>query len=123
MDLLLLHANGGLGNYTYQWSNGDTLQTDTALQSATYTVTVSDGECITTSTVTVGETPGPAAGFSENPSILTLLDGPVTFVSNSTGNIVNWQWTFGDGNSGIGSSTQHQYTQPGHLSGNAYRYR
>ena len=108
-----VHASGGLGNYTYIWSNGPITPNDTGLTQGNYSVTVSDGECITTASVTVGETPGPAAGFSENPSILTLLDGPVTFVSNSTGNIVNWQWNFGDGNAGTGSTTQHQYTNLG----------
>jgi gliding motility-associated-like protein len=108
-----VNASGGLGNYTYFWSNGITTQIDTGLAQGSYTVTVSDGECTTSVSVNVGETPGPAAGFSENPKILTLLDGPVTFIDNSTGNVVNWLWSFGDGGSGSGSTIQHQYNNLG----------
>ena len=108
-----VNASGGLGNYTYLWSNGVTTPTDTGLVQGSYTVIVSDGECTTSVSVNVGETPGPAAGFSENPRILTLLDGPVTFIDNSTGNIVNWLWNFGDGGSGSGSTLQHQYNNLG----------
>jgi gliding motility-associated-like protein len=41
------------------------------------------------------------------------LDGPVTFIDNSTGNVVNWLWSFGDGGSGSGSTIQHQYNNLG----------
>jgi gliding motility-associated-like protein len=109
-----VHANGGLGTYTYLWSNGITTPTDTGLIVGTYSVTVSDGECSTSATVNVGNTPGPTAGFSENPMVLTLLDGPVTFLDNSMGAVVNWQWSFGDGAFDDSSSTaQHQYNNLG----------
>ena len=57
--------------------------------------------------------PGPVASFIARPQTLTLLDGPVEFYENSTGNIINWHWNFGDGTLSIGSSVQHQYTTLG----------
>jgi len=104
------NVTGGLGNYTYLWSNGQTTPTATHLTQGSYSVTVSDSECSNTASVIVMETPGPIAEFSENPRILTLLDGPVSFIDNSTGSIVNWLWNFGDGSSGNGSVIQHQYS-------------
>ena len=105
-----VNASGGLGNYTYLWSNGQTTPTATGLTQGIYTVTVSDTQCSNTASVNVLETSGPIAGFSEYPRITTLLDGLVTFTDNSIGNIVNWSWSFGDGCSGTGSTIQHQYT-------------
>ena len=104
-----VNATGGVGNYTYAWSNGPNTPNNTGLTQGSYSVTVSDSECSTSATVNVIEAPGPGAGFFEHPRIITLLDGPVSFIDNSTGNIVNWLWFFGDGSSGNGSSVQHQY--------------
>jgi len=110
-----VNATGGLGGYTYLWSdsNGQTTSTATGLAAGTYTVVVSDGGCSTTQTVNVLETPGPNAGFSANPQVLTIMDGPVSFLNNSSGNVVNWAWTLGDGSLGNGESFDHQYTNIG----------
>ncbi|MGD0712146.1 MAG: PKD domain-containing protein [Bacteroidales bacterium] len=106
-------ASGGSGTYSYLWSNGQTTSTITHLTAGTYTVTISDGSCSASASVIVSNTPGPVAGFTENPRILTLMDGPVTFTDNSSGNIVNWQWNFGDGDFGNGNYIQHQYSDTG----------
>lgn len=109
-----VNATGGVGNYTYLWSNGQTTPTATNLVQGTYNVTVSDGGCSTVETVNVLETPGPDAGFSASPTVLTLMDGPVNFLDNSSGNIVSWDWNFGDGaaNAG-GSNPSHAYENLG----------
>jgi gliding motility-associated-like protein len=107
-------ATGGLGTYTYLWSNGQTTAIDAGLTQGGYTVTVSDGGCSTSAMVTVGETAGPTAAFTANPQILTIMGGPVAFTDNSVGNIVNWQWNYGDNTSfGSGSNTTHQYKNVG----------
>ena len=103
-------ATGGVGNYTYLWSNGQSATSITGLTYGSYSVTVTDSECSSSATVNVVEAPGPKAGFTVHPSVITLLDGPVSFVDNSTGNIVSWAWNFGDGTTGNGSFIQHQYT-------------
>lgn len=109
-------ASGGTGTYTYAWSTNPQQFTSSAtgLSSGTYTVVVNDGLCSVSATAYVPEIPGPDAGFSANPKILTLMDGPVTFTDNSSGNIVAWDWSFGDGSANAGgSSTSHLYENLG----------
>jgi gliding motility-associated-like protein len=106
-----INATGGLGTYTYLWSNGQTTPIATGLVQGSYTVTVSDGGCSTVQTVNVMETLGPDAAFTAHPKILTIMDGPVTFTDNSTGNVVNWQWIYGD-NSPNGSSPDNTHPYP-----------
>jgi gliding motility-associated-like protein len=109
-----VNAIGGLGNYTYLWSDGQTSSTSIGLTQGSYSVTVSDSQCSVSTSVNVMEIPGPIAGFSEHPNILTVMEGPVTFTDNSTGNVVNWVWNFGDGTAtGSGSSTSHPYPAVG----------
>jgi SprB repeat/Secretion system C-terminal sorting domain len=49
-------ATGGNSTYTYLWSSGGTLATESGLAPATYTVTVTDGNaCTGTQTVTITE--------------------------------------------------------------------
>jgi gliding motility-associated-like protein len=105
-----VNVSGGTGTYNYSWSNGQTAQTAINLTQGSYMVSVYDGGCSTFAVANVMETPGPTAAFTVHPETITLLDGPVVYNDNSTGNIINWFWNFGDGTSGIGSSIQHQYT-------------
>jgi len=108
------HAMGGIGSYTYLWSNGQTDSIATGLTQGTYTVTVSDEGCSTFKTVNVMETSGPTAAFTAHPKVLTIMDGPVYFVDNSIGNIVNWVWIYGDGTAdGSGSNSSHPYPNIG----------
>lgn len=103
-------TTGGTGVYTYNWNNGQTTNTLSNVATGTYNVTVSDGTCTTSASAYVPSTPGPTAGFSANPSIVSPSDGPIIFTDNSSGNIVNWVWSFGDGTpDGNGSQTSHQY--------------
>jgi gliding motility-associated-like protein len=61
-------ATGGVGNYTYAWSSGQTTQTTTGLPIGTYTVTVTDANgCSTTGSVTVDE-PAPITTIFTNVS-------------------------------------------------------
>lgn len=53
-----INPSGGSGNYTYNWSTtpAQTGQTATGLPAGTYTVTVTDGACSGTNTVTINNT-------------------------------------------------------------------
>jgi gliding motility-associated-like protein len=108
-----VNVTGGSGTYTYLWSDGQTAQTAVDLTHGSYMVSVYDGGCSAFAVANVMETPGPNAVFTVHPQTITLLDGPVVFNDNSTGNIINWFWNFGDGTSGTGSSVQHQYSNIG----------
>jgi gliding motility-associated-like protein len=106
--------SGGSGNYTYLWSDGQTTATATGLNGNSYSVTINDGFCTASASVFVTAIPGPDAGFSANPQILTIMDGPVSFLDNSSGNIVGWNWTFGDGTATGGvPSIEHSYENLG----------
>jgi len=104
-------VTGGSGIYTYIWNNAHNTSSITGLSAGTYTVTASDGTCITIASASVVNLPGPTAGFSSNPSVVTPTDGPIIFTDNSTGNITSWLWSYGDGSpNGIGSAASHQYS-------------
>ncbi len=104
---------GGTGTYTYNWSNGETTETISNLTSGNYSVTVYDGPCSGTASVFVGSTPGPLADFVAYPSVANPGDD-INFSDNSTGNVIDWQWDFGDNSPwGSGSHTTHSYNQSG----------
>jgi gliding motility-associated-like protein len=108
-------ANGGYGTYTYNWNTNPQQTTQTAinLPSGTYTVTVDDGGCTATTSGNIAFIPGPTAYFLAHPKVLTIIDGPVSFHDNSSGNIVNWQWTLGDGSMASGIAFDHKYNSVG----------
>jgi gliding motility-associated-like protein len=105
-------ASGGTGNYTYLWSNGVTLPTQT-VGVGTYVVTVNDGVCSNTDTVNVISAFEPTAAFTASGS---CPNAPIQFTDQSTlpgGQIISWDWNFG----GTGTSTVqnpiHTFPGPG----------
>ena len=111
-------AGCGTGSYTYSWSPTTGLSnpsipnpTATPTQTTTYTCTVSDGQTTQNATVTVTVNPVPTASFTYT----TVCEGNATqFNSTSTGSgITNYQWDFGDGQTGTGQNASHTYAQAG----------
>jgi gliding motility-associated-like protein len=103
-------ATGGTGTYTYLWNNGQTTQTATGLHAGSYVVTVDDGTCTVIISANVLSIPGPTAGFSAHPTVLTVMDNPVSFLNNSSGTIVSCLWNFGDGSpTETGNTVTHLY--------------
>ncbi|HEX5001054.1 MAG TPA: PKD domain-containing protein [Bacteroidia bacterium] len=105
-------ASGGTGNYTYQWSNGATLPIQT-VGAGTYIVTVSDGVCSNTDTVSVINAFVPTAAFTAAGS---CANGPVQFTNTSIvpgGIITAYNWNFGDGGTSIVQNPIHQFPGPG----------
>ena len=114
---------------TYQWNFGDgttgtgqsTIKTYNAAGTYSVTVTVSaptghSGSATTTAQIGSGGTAtfqisagGPYTGQPGQP--VTMLAQPLVG-SGQTG-VLNYQWTFGDGTSGIGQTTSHAYTTAG----------
>jgi len=56
---------------------------------------------------------GPIAAFSMSPPNQSLQGSPINFTDNSTGNIIAWYWTFGDGDTSIIQHPTHTYQSQG----------
>ncbi|MBL7893537.1 MAG: PKD domain-containing protein, partial [Bacteroidia bacterium] len=90
-------ATGGSGTYNYSWappvvSNHSSWPNIGQLKSGTYTVIVSDANnCSSVSTVSIGQTPPPVAGFSISPGKVICLGNTVMFTNTSGNPTVNWQ--------------------------------
>jgi len=109
---ITVSASQGTGNYSYMWSTSPTQTSNTivGISAGTYTVTVSDGICSVTTSVTVNSSAGPTAQFSANPSTVDIYNSDVSFIDHSSGNVVSWQWNFGDGSPpATGGFVDHTY--------------
>ena len=123
-DSTQLIATGGT---IYAWNpttglSNPTIANPVASPSATtmYIVTVTDGDCSNTDsvTVTVGNTATAAFDFN------TVCAGDTTFFTdlsiNGGDSIVTWQWDFGDSNTSQLQSPAHLYSQGGTYSVELY---
>ncbi|MEI6766668.1 MAG: choice-of-anchor L domain-containing protein [Bacteroidota bacterium] len=109
-------VTGGSGNYTFLWNSipQQTMQTATGLSAGNYTVTLFDGTCISTASCTISDDNSLSASITATPPALTLMDGAVHFTGNSSGNISEWRWSFGDGSGYYyGQQQDHQYDNLG----------
>ncbi|MFH0893288.1 MAG: PKD domain-containing protein [Bacteroidota bacterium] len=104
---------GGSGIYTYIWNNGNPTSSLSNVSAGSYTVTVDDGTCVAVANVTVGNIPGPVAAFTQTPSVATIDEALFSFYDQSTGNIISWAWTFGDGATSVIQNPTHSYTSIG----------
>jgi len=113
----VISATGG-NSYTWTPASGlsdATIANPTAAPNATttYVVAVSNGNCITTDSVTVTVAPQLIAAFTADS---TLGVAPLTVNFNSTtSGAVAYNWDFGDGNTGTGQSVTHTYSQDGNF--------
>ncbi len=105
----------------WQWEFGDggtsTIQNPIHLyvNSGTYdvTVTVTDvNGCVATHTDQVEIVEVPDVDFTVNPNP-TCINSPTFFSGSSSGNIVAWEWDFGDGFSGHKQNVTHSYSKTG----------
>lgn len=110
---LILDATVGPG-ITYTWSDGSTTPLLTIEDAGTYSVTVSDGICFHTDEIIV-EFSDITADISLNPPIgCSPLEVDFTDLSSSdVGEIVSWNWQFGDAATSNLQHPEHTYTFPG----------
>lgn len=110
-------VSGGSGNYAYQWNTIPQQSGSAAigLASGSYSVTVTDGSCITSAACYIGNDNSLSASITVSPATLTLMDGPFHFSGSSTGSgISEWRWSFGDGSGFFyGQNQDHKYDDLG----------
>jgi len=100
---------------SYLWSNGETTQSVT-VGAGNFDVIVTDNfGCIDTAYATVPNYPVPNAAFSINPDAQGQPGIPITFTDNSSGNIVAWLWSFGDGGTSSIQNPTHIYQSLGYF--------
>ncbi|MCB0754561.1 MAG: gliding motility-associated C-terminal domain-containing protein [Flavobacteriales bacterium] len=80
------------------------------------TVTTAQG-CVTDTTLTdfVDVFPLPTAIFELNPEVVNLLNANIDFTDQSLGNIEDWDWNFGDGETSSIQDPSHLYTDTGNF--------
>ncbi|MEL6804068.1 MAG: PKD domain-containing protein, partial [Bacteroidota bacterium] len=116
-------SGNGLNIISYAWDfdNGNTYNfpngNQTFTQSGTYDIqlVVEDARgCLDTTTQVVTVNAGPQANFTAD-----IFSGcsprPIQFLSQAGGGtqVVNWNWDFGDGNTGSGALVSHTYQTDG----------
>ncbi len=104
---------GNVGS-TYIWSTGSTSQTISVNTAGTYTVTITDPTgCSSAFQANVFVNPLPIADFDFTPN---CFNDPTQFTSTSTiatGNIIGWDWDFGDGSVSATENPIHLYGAAG----------
>ncbi len=111
-DVVSLDAGNPGANYL--WSNGAVTQTITVSTQGVYSVTITDGGgCSASFASNVMINPLPQLQFTPTP---TCLGESVLFSNTSSissGNIINWNWNFGDGSTSNLLQPVHLYTASG----------
>jgi gliding motility-associated-like protein len=104
---------GGAMPYSYSWNSNPVQTNATAnLSSGNYILTVVDSDGCKTTVPLVAPTTDPVASFKAIPDTVSAGDS-VALVSTSTGSIVWYWWTFGDGGNSADSITSHIYNYGG----------
>jgi len=105
---------------SYDWNFGDgsigsgviVTHTYTTAKDYIVTLTITDSDGQTgqlQKTLTIKTLPKASFTYSSNPTV----GKTVTFTSTSTGSIISYTWTFGDGKTGTGKIAYNTYSNPG----------
>lgn len=105
--------------YTYDWSNNlpnDSLVTE--LGEDTYNVHITDAYgCQGDETIEIINIPPPVAYFEQTFDTVVFIDGLVEFINFSTSEpeteLVEYSWSFGNGQFSTDSQTEHDFNQIG----------
>ncbi len=111
--------SGSMTNYAYDFNGIGTSNDDEPTfvfpDAGTYNVSLtvtSNFGCTNTVINSVVVNQIPVANFTANPNP-ALVDQEITFSDVTSGNIVSWQWDFGDGQGDNQQVTQHGYASGG----------
>ena len=116
-------AYGGSGTYSYQWNRGNSTANQAVVdQGGLLSVTVIDQQlgCGSTATVNVPRLPviGDADFTYHSEEAIDnvgefVMNVPITFQDLSVGDIIDWEWSFGDSFGSNEINPVHTYTGPG----------
>ncbi len=124
LEVTFTDQSSGPNLYAWTWFFGDggtsslqnPIHTYTSAGSYACTLVVSFytdiGILLDTAAATITVYPAPDADFSGNP-LEACVNEDVCFTDLSTGLILSWDWTFGDGGTSTEPSPCHTYTVPG----------
>lgn len=108
--ILLNAQNNGA---SYNWNTGANTQTLNVNQNGTYWVTVTQGVCTVSDTITISYNQ-PIASFQQSDTAgCPPLAIQFTDLSTPTGNINSWLWNFGDGGTSNQQNPNYNYTSSG----------
>jgi len=120
--------DGTIASYAWSFGDGATAAGKNATHGyntegayvVTLTVEDNEGATATESVIILVSAPGnqlPVADFTADPEGSFLIPTTITFDASASqdpdGSIVAYQWDFGDGGSGAGQTTTHEYTSYG----------
>ena len=85
--------------YSYSWTseNNPNAPVNNQLYPGDYVVTVDDGVCTLDLPFSIGNIPGPTAGFHLEPDYFIQGTASTRIWDDAIGSIVSWQYDFGDG--------------------------
>ena len=117
---VLANVKGGLGNYSYSWSRGESNTSEMLLTtSGRLTLEITDGRgCFQMNSIDIDIPELGEADYFYNALSLDetgelAIKDPVSFFDESIGEIIDWQWDFGDGFESSEVDPIHVYDAPG----------
>ncbi|NVJ45920.1 MAG: gliding motility-associated C-terminal domain-containing protein, partial [Cytophagia bacterium] len=119
---LLVKANvkGGVGNYQYQWSRGNSVDSEVLLtEPGRLTIEVFDDRgCYQQNSIDIDVPELGLADFEYNAESIDrtgdlAANDPVSFFDLSEGEVIDWHWDFGDGFDSNEIDPIHTYDAPG----------
>lgn len=117
---VLANVKGGLGNYTYSWSRGESSSNEILLTTpGRLTLEVFDGRgCTQLNSIDIDIPELGEADYFYNALSLDemgelAIKDPVSFFDESIGEVIDWHWDFGDGFESSEIDPIHVYDAPG----------
>lgn len=112
-----LNATGGAGSTIAELNGVSVGQEICCLLSGAYVLQLSDiNGCSMEYVIDVPNVPGPSADFYLSDSPYCSGQTTIDFYDDSEGQIVGWDWNFGDGSSKLDEHVSYLYQEPGEYS-------
>jgi gliding motility-associated-like protein len=109
-----LNLSGGAGNTVVEMNNQPVSNAVCCLLSSVYSFDLTDiNGCTMQQLIEVPNVPGPVADFYLSDAPYCSGQTVVEFRDDSEGQVVRWNWSFGDGEREFERDVNHLYTEPG----------